>query len=44
MLSPADFEALSLGQRVAFESEPDMVNGFRASHLILLGPAAKATP
>ncbi len=43
MLHPADFETLSLGQEVTFESEPDMVNGSRAERLKILKPRAKAS-
>lgn len=43
MLHPADFETLSLGQEVTFDSKPDMVNGSRAERLTVLSPNAKAS-
>jgi cold shock CspA family protein len=41
MLHPGEFETLSLGQEVTFDSEPDMVNGFRAAHLTILSPRSR---
>jgi cold shock CspA family protein len=42
LLSPADFDALTLGQEVTFDSRPDMVNGSHAEHLTILGSPSKS--